>query len=80
MAYLGQSTEEVVGQSTEEVVDTMLDLLGSPDYSPAISPEEPQLVESSDSESSSNVSLFIPNFLELTVAESLSHLLKPLDE
>eukprot|EP00971_Amphidinium_carterae_P284583 5650113-Amphidinium_carterae.1 len=74
MAYLGQSTEEVVGQSTEEVVrqsteevvDTMLDLLGSPTYSPVVSPEEPQLVESSDSESSPNDSLFIPNFLEMT--------------
>eukprot|EP00971_Amphidinium_carterae_P289062 5739468-Amphidinium_carterae.1 len=67
-------------QSTEEMVDTMLDLLGSPTYSPVVSPEEPQMVESSDSGSSSNESLFIPNFLELTVAESLSHLLIPLDE
>eukprot|EP00971_Amphidinium_carterae_P209185 4149788-Amphidinium_carterae.1 len=72
MAYLGQSTEEMV--------DTMLDLLGSPTYSPVVSPEEPQMVESSDSESSSNDSLYIPNVLELTVAESLNHLLIPLDE
>eukprot|EP00971_Amphidinium_carterae_P322530 6410152-Amphidinium_carterae.1 len=55
----------------------MLDLLGSPSplYSPVVSPEEPQMAESSDSES-----LCIPDFLKLTVTESLGHLLVPLDE
>eukprot|EP00971_Amphidinium_carterae_P037175 730542-Amphidinium_carterae.1 len=53
--------------ATEEV--------SSPEYSPAVTPEEPQVVESSDSES-----LCIPDFLKLTVTESLGHLLVSLDE
>eukprot|EP00971_Amphidinium_carterae_P073693 1457163-Amphidinium_carterae.1 len=65
MAYLEQSVA-----TTEGEVEPLLQLLdpaevdADPTYSPVVTPE-PQQVDSS-SESSSNDSLFIPNFLEMT--------------
>eukprot|EP00971_Amphidinium_carterae_P174110 3451280-Amphidinium_carterae.1 len=51
---------------------TLLDSAEDPVYTPIMTPEEPQMVESE--------SPCIPDFMLLTVLDSLDYLLVPLDE